>query len=47
MGNSKAAKILGEVFGKKDKVELIAALKNFKKNQNRGNFEGLLELCLS
>jgi putative serine/threonine protein kinase len=47
MGNSKAAKILGEVFGKKDKVELIAALKNFKKNQNRGTFEGLLELCLS
>jgi putative serine/threonine protein kinase len=47
MGNSRAAKILGEIFGKKDKVELIAALKNFKKNQNRGNFESLLELCLS
>jgi putative serine/threonine protein kinase len=47
MGNSRAAKMLGEVFGEKNRAELIAALKNFKKNQNRGNFEGLLELCLS
>jgi putative serine/threonine protein kinase len=46
MGNSKAAKMLNEVFGKKNKVELIAALKNFKKNENRNNFEGLLEMCL-
>ena len=47
MGNSRAAKMLDEVFGKKNKQELIAALKNFKKNENRKNFEGLLELCLS
>ena len=46
MGNSKAAKMLDEVFGKKNKLELIAALKNFKKNKNRKNFEGLLRMCL-
>jgi putative serine/threonine protein kinase len=46
MGNSRAAKLLGEVFGEKQKSELIAALKNFKKNTNRKNFEGLLEMCL-
>ena len=47
MGNSRAAKMLGEVFGVKEKSELIAALRNFKKNENRKNFEGLLEMCLS
>ena len=47
MGNSRAAKMLDEVFGKKNRLELIATLKNFKKNTNRKNFEGLLEMCLS
>ena len=47
MGNSRAAKILGDVFGVKQKSELIAALKNFKKNSSRESFEGLLEFCLS
>jgi putative serine/threonine protein kinase len=45
MGNSRAAKKLAEVFGEKNRAELITALKNFKKNQNRGNFEGLLDMC--
>jgi len=47
MGNSRAAKLLGEVFGQRQKSELIAALKNFKKNRSRENFEGLLRFCLS
>jgi putative serine/threonine protein kinase len=47
MGNSRAAKLLGEVFGEKQKSELITALKNFKKSSNRDNFEGLLEFFLS
>ena len=47
MGNSRAAKLLGEVFGEKQKSELIAALKNFKKNRNRKSFEDLLEMFLS
>jgi len=47
MGNSRAAKMLGEVFGVKQKSELISSLRNFKKNKSRENFEGLLEFCLS
>lgn len=47
MGNSRAAKMLGAVFGEKQKSDLIATLKNFKRNSNRESFEGLLEFCLS
>jgi putative serine/threonine protein kinase len=47
MGNSRAAKMLGEVFGVKQKIELISALKNFKKKMNRESFEGLLEFCFT
>ena len=47
MGNSRAAKMLDAVFGKKNRLDLIAALQNFKKNTHRKNFEGLLEMCLS
>ncbi len=46
MGNSRASKMLGEMFRVKQKSELILALRNFKPNENRENFEGLLELCL-
>jgi putative serine/threonine protein kinase len=47
MGNSSAAKILAEVLGDRNRAELIAALKGYKKNRNRRNFESLLEVCLS
>jgi putative serine/threonine protein kinase len=47
MGNSRAAKMLGKVFGESNREELIAALKHFKKNRNRRNFESVLEMCLS
>ncbi len=47
MGNSRAAKMLGEVFGVKQKTELISALRNFKQHRNRDNFEELLEFFLS
>ncbi len=47
MGNSRVAKKLEEAFSKKNRVELIAVLKNFKKNANRKNFEGLVEMFLS
>ena len=46
-GNSTAAKILAEIFGEKNRLELIDALKAYKKNRTRENFDGLLELCLS
>ena len=47
MGNSRAAKILSEEYEEKNRAKLIAALKGYKKNRNRKNFEGLLEVFLS
>ena len=46
MGNSRVAKMVNEVFGERSRAGLIAALKNFKKNTNRENFESLVEMCL-
>ena len=47
MGNSRAAKTLDEIFGKKNRLSLISGLKKFKKNTNRKTFEDLLDMCLS
>jgi len=46
-GNSSAAKILDEIFGEKNRLELIDVLKVYKKNKNRENFEDLLNFFLS
>ena len=46
-GNSSASKILSEISGERNRVKLIDALKTYKKNRTRRNFEGLLEVCLS
>jgi putative serine/threonine protein kinase len=46
-GNSTASKVLAEIFGEKNRLELIDALKAYKKNRTRRNFEGVLEVCLS
>jgi putative serine/threonine protein kinase len=46
LGNSRAAKMLDETFGKKNRLSLISMLKKFKKNTNRKNFEDLLDMCL-
>jgi len=45
-GNSSASKILAEIFGKMDRLTLIDALKTYKKNRTRNNFESLLKVCL-
>jgi putative serine/threonine protein kinase len=47
LGNSSAANMLAGVFGEKNRSELIAALKGYKKSRTRANFERLLEVCLS
>jgi putative serine/threonine protein kinase len=47
MGNSRVAKMLDEIFGKKNRLSLISGLKKFKKNTNRKSFEDLLVMCLS
>jgi putative serine/threonine protein kinase len=46
-GNSSAAKILDEIFGRKNRLELIDVLGAYKKNKTRENFEGLVKFCLS
>ncbi len=46
MGNSSVAKTLAESLGQKDKVKLIEALKAYKKDRTRKNFENLLAFCL-
>ena len=46
-GNSTASKVLAEIFGERNRLELIDALKAYKKNRIRSNFEGLLEVCLT
>jgi putative serine/threonine protein kinase len=46
-GNSSASKILGDVFGVKDRLGLIDVMRAYKKNRNRENFERLLHFCLS
>ena len=46
-GNSSASRILAESLGQKDMGQLVAALKAYKKNRTRHNFEGLLAVCLS
>jgi putative serine/threonine protein kinase len=47
VGNSTAAKLLAERFGERNRSELIAALRSYKKTRTRGYFEELLEVCLS
>jgi len=46
-GNSTASKILTEIFGERNRLDLIDALKAYKKNRTREHFEGLLVFCLS
>lgn len=46
-GNSTAAKFLTEIFGERNRLDLINVLKVYKKNKTRENFERLLEFCIS
>jgi putative serine/threonine protein kinase len=46
-GNSTVAATVAETFGERNRLELIDALKAYKKNRTRRNFEGVLEVCLS
>ena len=46
-GNSSASKILSEIFGEKDRLDLIDVMRAYKKNRTRQNFESLLKFCLS
>ena len=46
-GNSPVARIVAETFGDRNRDKMINALKNYKKNRVRENFEALLWVCLS
>jgi putative serine/threonine protein kinase len=45
-GNSSVSKILAEIFGEMNRLKLVDALKTYKKNRTRNNFESLLRVCL-
>jgi putative serine/threonine protein kinase len=47
MGNSSAAQMLGGVFGERNRPELTAALKAYKKGGNRGNFEAIIRVAFA
>ena len=44
-GNSSASKILTEIFGEKNRLDLIGVMRAYKKDRNRKNFEALLDFC--
>lgn len=46
-GNSNVCKAVAEVLGQRDRDKLIQALKSYKKERSRINFEAILEVCLS
>ena len=46
-GNSSVARIVAETFGERNMAEIIGALKNYKKDRKRSNFEALLRVCFS
>lgn len=45
-GNSDSAKIIVETFGVRDWAKIVEALKRYKKNRKRANFEELVRVCL-
>ncbi len=45
-GNSNVCKALAEVLGQRNHDKLMSALKSYKKERNRKNFEALLNVCL-
>jgi putative serine/threonine protein kinase len=46
-GSSAVAKVLAEIFVELNETNLLDALKNYKKNRTRENFEHILQICFS
>ncbi|MCL2475803.1 RIO1 family regulatory kinase/ATPase [Candidatus Bathycorpusculum sp.] len=46
-GQSEVCKTIASIIGKRDKPELLEALRNYRKNRNRQSFETLLKHCLT
>jgi putative serine/threonine protein kinase len=45
-GNSEACRAIAKALGKRDKVNLVDALRRYRKKRDRASFEELLKLCL-
>ena len=45
-GNSEVCKVISKVLGKRNSNELVAALRKYRKNRGRSNFEDLKKQCL-
>jgi hypothetical protein len=45
-GQSEACKAIVQAIGERDRDELVAALRKYRKEPNRMNFEALLHQCL-
>jgi putative serine/threonine protein kinase len=45
-GNNVVPKLVGEVFGEKDRFSIINVLRSYKKDRSRNRFEALIEACL-
>jgi putative serine/threonine protein kinase len=46
-GNSEVCKAVASVIGERDRTKLVEALRHYKKERNRVNFERVLNICLS
>jgi putative serine/threonine protein kinase len=46
-GNSNVCKAIAEVLGQRDRDKIVRALKRYKKERGRLNFEAILAVCLS
>jgi putative serine/threonine protein kinase len=47
VSNSTVARMVAEALGEKNRKELVEALRLYKSNRTRGNFERLLQICFS
>ena len=45
-GNSTTAKIIVESLGERNRTKVVSALRSYKKNRNRDNFEEVLKVCV-
>jgi putative serine/threonine protein kinase len=45
-GNSDVCKAIAQIIGERNRTELVAALRNYRKKRSRPDFEALLKQCL-
>lgn len=46
-GNSEACKTIAATLGERDRVNMVKALRTYKKERKRVNFERILDICLA